>query len=152
MTMNRINKLNSLTSKIAHATRIPPSQIIVTKADSGATNHYIRECDASVLENVRLFNGPTVQLLNDATLQSKVQGELTIPNISPTGQNSHVLPGAAAFFALPEFPKSDERENFVSSVDMFSLVLLVVLEVVVAFFDTEIPAKADRALGVNEKA
>ena len=86
MTMNRINKLNSLISKIAHATRIPPSQIIVTKSDSGATNHYIQECDASVLENVRLFNGPTVQLPNDATLQSKAQGELPIPNISPTGR------------------------------------------------------------------
>ena len=80
-------------SKIVSRTRIPPSKIVVAKADSGATNHYIRDCDAAILKNIRIFKGPTVQLPNDETLQSKAQGELSIPTISQVGRNSHILPG-----------------------------------------------------------
>lgn len=80
-------------TNIVSTTRIPPPATIVTKADSGATNHYIRECDASVLDNVRPVHGPIVNLPNDETLQSIAQGVIPLPGISPTGRNSHILPG-----------------------------------------------------------
>ena len=66
---------------------------VTFKADSGASNHYIREKDAHILKNThRNTNGPVVYLPDNTTLQTQYSGNIPLANVSQQGTNAHVLP------------------------------------------------------------
>ena len=51
------------------------------KADSGASKHFVRACDASQLEKVRnILNGPSAKLPNNTIIQPSSKGYLPYPS------------------------------------------------------------------------
>ena len=70
------------------------STIIVAKADSGATNHYWRDIDKKVLNNIKPFDGPNVTLPNNSSLKSNEEGEIPLsPLLSSKAQKTSIIPG-----------------------------------------------------------
>ena len=75
----------------------PPKQPIsncIAKADSGASDHYLRECDEDCLKNIQSFNGPHVTLPNNSQLQATRHGDLPFSDLlSKEAKTGVILPG-----------------------------------------------------------
>ena len=54
--------------------------IVIAKADSGATANYWREEDIKCLTNIKPIVGPSVQLPNGKSIQSNQEGYLHLSN------------------------------------------------------------------------
>ena len=68
--------------------------MITLKADSGATSHYIRPEEASILTNVKNVNGPNVYQPDQTTLKITKQGTLNLsPEFGIEAQEANILPG-----------------------------------------------------------
>ena len=65
----------------------------VLKADSGATGHYLRSSEKTMLLNLKLHStGPTVRLPNHEVMTPNQIGTLPIPTLSPLACKAHVYP------------------------------------------------------------
>ena len=66
----------------------------ILKADSGATQHYLKQEDSVILENyTKINNGPTVSLPNNTTIQATHRGTLPLPSaISTAAMTAHTFP------------------------------------------------------------
>ena len=91
---------NNHTSDQLHIplTSTNPPKIYITnciaKGDSGASDHYFREIDKDCLSKVQSFNGPTVTMPNNATLQATERGELEFSkSLSKKARTAVILPG-----------------------------------------------------------
>lgn len=72
--------------------KIPPVPIApILKADSGATQHYIRAQDAHILINIRTVNGPSVYLPDMEQMTPNQQCCLPIKALTSTATQAHVL-------------------------------------------------------------
>ena len=59
----------------------------MAKADSGASRHYIRQSDTSILHNKTTDpHGPTVLLPNNASITATESGQLPLSNLLSTLQ------------------------------------------------------------------
>ena len=54
--------------------------LVIAKADSGATAHYWRLQDTACLHNIKNSEGPTVQLPNGTSIKATQEGYLNISN------------------------------------------------------------------------
>ena len=71
---------------------ILPQQPTVLKADTGATGHYIKPCDMTILHKLLLTNkGPAVRLPNNEIMQAKLKGHLPLPTLPPISTKAHVF-------------------------------------------------------------
>jgi hypothetical protein len=73
----------------------PPNQVVIAKADSGASSHYFMPQDTTALTNLHPTPfGPTVTLPDSTTTQANQAGSLSLhPILSTTAQKAHVLEG-----------------------------------------------------------
>ena len=100
-TAEKDNPWVKVTSKFKHAfsstlprTKLPPSNTIITKGDSGATNHYFALRDKNGLNNCIPSENPIeVTLPNAATLHSTEEANLPFDHLSPTGSKVDIFPG-----------------------------------------------------------
>ena len=63
---------------------------ILAKADSGALNHYWREEDKKVLNNVMPFDGPNVTLANNTSLKSNEEGKIPLSPLLSNNAKKHL--------------------------------------------------------------
>ena len=86
-------KLNNMLNNLQYNSSEIPSKTTIFKADSGASQHYIRNEDKSMLKNLQfLSNGPKVTLPNCDIIQANETGQLPLPDIlSDKSKNSHVF-------------------------------------------------------------
>ena len=69
------------------------SPVCYAKGDSAASNHYIREEDSEVCQNIIEENGPPVGLPNAATITSTKAAHLPISqNLPSHAQKARILP------------------------------------------------------------
>ena len=85
-------KLNTNPFRFLKLSKIPPSTTHLLKADSGASQHYIRPQDLDILQNVQQIAGPSVYLPDMTKITATQCGSLPIPNLSPTACKAHVFP------------------------------------------------------------
>ena len=65
----------------------------IAKADTGASNHYWREIDDNILQQVVNQPGPSVQLPNSEIIHSTARGEIPLPpEFSKTAKETMILP------------------------------------------------------------
>ena len=81
-----------------HATILcenPPPQTIITKADSGASQHFFKHDDSDALNNcMPTMSGPYVRLPNDDIIQATHFGSLQLhPALSKKASTAHVFDG-----------------------------------------------------------
>ena len=69
----------------------PSSTCIIAKADSGASRHYLRDCDKDVLLHPTPTDGPTVYLPDMSTVSATSKGSLPLPHLSPAAIEAHVF-------------------------------------------------------------
>ena len=87
--------MNKITTELYKTTVAPPPQraTITMKADSGASRHYIRPQDSSILQQKKHDPfGPTVQLPNSESITATETGQLPLSNtLSTEAKKAHVL-------------------------------------------------------------
>ena len=64
---------------------------VIAKADSGASRHYFRKCDQHVLTNLNEDITTSVQLPNNATINSTTSGTLPITDVKNESRLTHVF-------------------------------------------------------------
>ena len=68
--------------------------VCISKDNSAASHHYWREEDKIVLNNIIKINGPSVEMPNNAPLQSKQQGQVPLSaELSEAEKNAMILQG-----------------------------------------------------------
>ena len=71
---------------------ILPKKPIILKADTGATGHYIKPSDMTILHNLLpTTTGPAVRLPNNEIMQAKLKGNLPLPTLPSTSTKAHVF-------------------------------------------------------------
>ena len=71
---------------------IPTQTPIVLKVDTGATGHYIKPCDMTILHKLLPTNsGPAVRLPNNEIMQAKLEDHLPLPTLPPTSTKARVF-------------------------------------------------------------
>ena len=71
---------------------ILPKKPIILKADTGATGHYIKPSDMTILNNLLpTTTGPAVRLPNNEIMQAKLKGNLPLPTLPSTSTKAHVF-------------------------------------------------------------
>ena len=91
---NKINSFKINKNVTNNISVIPPSNISVVKADSGASSHAFAAKDKHCLENIRpLYNGPTCKLPNGQTITPKETGIIpNIPELNEEAKQAHIHP------------------------------------------------------------
>jgi hypothetical protein len=89
-------ELNCMTDKSPEKlnfTSASTSPFCIAKGDTGATSHYWTERDKGILNNVKNFRGPSVQLPDSTMIPSTKQGELPISQLlSKKATQTSILP------------------------------------------------------------
>ena len=68
-------------------------QYILAKADTGASNHYWRQKDKDFLKNVKMKQGPPVQLPNSEIIHTTATGVVPLSHeLSKKARNTMILP------------------------------------------------------------
>ena len=88
-----VKNCNKIKQQLHSLNNISVNPQYTCKADSGATKHYIREKDFSLLTDVQCSDGPTVKLPDNSVLKSTKSGLLPIPNVTVEGRRAHIIPG-----------------------------------------------------------
>ena len=71
----------------------PQQNTIIAKGDSGATSHYFRPQDASILDNVQKTQGPMVKQPDNTDLATGGTGKIPLSNeLSIAAQTAMILP------------------------------------------------------------
>ena len=86
--------MNPPYTKLENLPQIPEGtkDVIVAKADSGASQHYFREKDSVCLNNIIAESGPTITLPDGGSLESKEVGNLPIEGLSKKTKKIRILP------------------------------------------------------------
>ena len=92
--MNVINQAKLMTDKYPESLDCHKNNhFCITKADTGASNHYWRKSDKHILKNIKNKTGPSVQLPNSEIIDSTAAGQLSLsPELSSNAQETMVLP------------------------------------------------------------
>ena len=70
-----------------------PSQQVIAKGDSVASNHYWKQADCGVLQNIAHEPGPSVHQPDNTSLPSVGTGQLPISQaLSPAGRHAMIIP------------------------------------------------------------
>ena len=85
-------KLNTYAFSSPKLSAIPPSTTLFLKADSGASQHYIRPQDMNMLQDIQQVAGPSVYLPDMTKITADQCGFLPIQNISSTARKAHIFP------------------------------------------------------------
>ena len=87
--LNNLFNINNQSTKNSVAHRTP----ILLKADTGASKHYVRKSDVTILKNVQnVAKSISVHMPNNEIIRSTTSGQLPIKKLSPTAKQAHVLP------------------------------------------------------------
>ncbi len=96
--------LKSVSSKFP-----PTNSTPIFKADSGASQHYIRATDAHILQNSCPVAGPSVYLPDMEKITATHKGFLPISNLTSTATQAHVFPAlkSASLLSLGQLCDDD---------------------------------------------
>ena len=88
----KLNKLFNTSNRFTNIS-VAHNNSIVLKADTGASKHYLRKKDATILTNVgRTDSSINVHLPNNAVLKSNISGYIPIRQLSASAKQAYVLP------------------------------------------------------------
>ena len=116
--MDQVTKLNSFYFKTplnyvfntsSNLSAIPSSNQFLLKADSGASQHYIRPQDCTMLQNMKDVSGPSVYLPDMTKITADRTGLLPIPHLSSSARSAHVFPNlkSASLLSLGQLCDDD---------------------------------------------
>ena len=88
--MKMLNNINSLET-IFEEEEIEDEEPVIAKADSGASNHYVRGKDKKCLKDVRKDSGPPVTLPLGNKVTSNEAGHLPIEDLPPHATKARVI-------------------------------------------------------------
>ena len=87
-----LNYLFNISNKLANIS-VAHNNPILLKADTGASKHYLRNVDATILNNANTnISSINVYLPNNEVLTSNVSGHLPIKELSAPAQQTYALP------------------------------------------------------------
>ena len=88
-----LNNLFNVNSNKLTSSSVAQHNSVVLKANTGASRHYFRKQDTSILKNVtKIKNGAKVHLPNNAVLESMMKGTLPFPGLSNKATEVQILP------------------------------------------------------------
>ena len=88
----KLKRLFNISNKFTNIS-IAHNNPIVLKADTGASKHYLRNVDATILTNVgQIDSSINVHLPNNEILKNKISGYIPIKQLLAPGQQAYVLP------------------------------------------------------------
>ena len=87
--------MNPRNTKLENLPQIPEGteDVVVAKADSGASQHYFREKDSICLSDITTESGPPITLPNGESIESRKVGTLPIEGLSKKTTKMRILPG-----------------------------------------------------------
>ena len=86
-------------------TTLPKNIVIITKCDSGATSHFVRQANVSYLKDITSSDGSDINLPDNLALKATQQGTIPLSSsLSTCAKTASIVPGLVntSFLSTPQ--------------------------------------------------